>query len=55
MLSNEEISGRDGSIRSDVYPGMRYLGRFNETVDDGARVEFISAGEAPEISLPAPP
>lgn len=53
-LTNEKISGRDDNTRSYVYPGMRYLGRFAETLDDSARVEFISAGEAPEIRLPDP-
>ncbi|KXF90307.1 hypothetical protein AT574_12085 [Phaeobacter inhibens] len=53
-LANKEISGRDDNTRSYVYPGMRYLGRFAETLDDRARVEFISAEETPEIRLPDP-
>ena len=54
MLTNEETSERDDNTVSFVYPGMRYLGRFAETTDGRARVEFISAGEAPEIKLPDP-
>lgn len=54
LLTTEEASGKDDNTRSFVYPGMRYLGRFAETLDDRARVEFISAGEAPEVRLPDP-
>lgn len=53
-LTEANISDGNGSARSDVYPGMRYLGRFAEVFDGPARVAFISAGEAPEIRLPDP-
>ncbi|GAA6164373.1 hypothetical protein NBRC116590_20770 [Pelagimonas sp. KU-00592-HH] len=53
-LTNEEVSGGNTNAKSDVYSGMRYLGRFNEALDKGAPVELLTQEEAPEIRLPAP-
>lgn len=45
--------GRDVS-RSRFYEDLLYLGRFEESFQDGPRISFIDAAEQQEIELPEP-